>query len=592
MRRRGFACEALGASLLRPAGAGVASDAPTGGRDARATVRQVVWLRGRASVVGNQNVAGGPVRLEPGTVWRPGAADRVELKAGGGGEGQEEEALGLEFTFAGPLAGDYVAFLEENFGRLVRLPASAPALRAARALAAAAESGVGRVALARRVFGWLSALHEALEERQVHVKDLLRGRIDHLLPECAAHGYSVKALAAHLGCTPGWLARRLQHAWRRPAGEVLHALRVRHARELLASAGAGEVAWRCGFSSAASFSKAFKRATGLTPTQAREEAKQGRGLAERQEGGEGGGQALVVRVDERGVRSGVAMRDLLPVGWEVTPVAVWGGAYFQCDGGEVDMVYDTPFDVSLNTITRGLHWVVTLEGEAVFESGGCSLTVRPGMVVVYPSPSRGRWTTPSGRPWRRVWVKVRCNWGNEALLALGAAHGWAAVLPLASRPVRLAKKWVREWNEHRSEPSVAASRSGYEWLLSWWELLQSGRVRPLVRREGGEGVLPDLRGMLLPSFFRRIKTISGYAKQIGYSRSHTVRKLNEQWKGGTPAQIIRRQRLAQAALDLRRTRLPVSEIARRSQFASAGCFIPAFKREFGMTPLAYRLAQI
>ncbi|MDR1281922.1 MAG: helix-turn-helix transcriptional regulator [Opitutaceae bacterium] len=98
--------------------------------------------------------------------------------------------------------------------------------------------------------------------------------------------------------------------------------------------------------------------------------------------------------------------------------------------------------------------------------------------------------------------------------------------------------------------------------------------------------------MAVPSFFRRIKTISGYAKQIGYSRSHTVRKLNGQWKGGTPAQIIRRQRLAQAALDLRRTRMSVTEIARRSQFASAGSFIPAFRREFGMTPLAYRQAQI
>jgi AraC-like DNA-binding protein len=554
-----------------------------------ATVRQGVWLRGQMTF--------GTMRLEPGSVWRPGVTDRF---------GREEErdaeragASGLVFTFAGPLAADYVNFLEENFGRMVRLPSDSPALRAARALAAAAEAGAGarREVMSRRVFGWLAALHETLEERQVHLQDLLRGRIDHLLPEGAAHGYSVKALAAHLGCTPGWLARRLQQAWRRPAGEVLHALRLQYARELLATTGtgAGEVAWRCGFASASSFSKAFRRTMGMTPTQAREVARevagQGRGLAER-----GEGQALVVRVEERGARTGVAMRDLLPAGWEVTPVAVWGGAYFQCDGGEVDMVYDTPFDVSINTITRGLQWVVTLEGEAVFEAGGRGLTTRPGMVVVYPSPSKGRWTTPSGRSWRRVWVKVRCDWGNEALLALGAAHGWAAMLPLGSRPVRLAKKWVREWNAHRSEPSVAASRSGYEWLLSWWELLQSGRVRPLVwhdaRMGQDDGVLPDLRQMAVPSFFRRIKTISGYAKQIGYSRSHTVRKLNGQWKGGTPAQIIRRQRLAQAALDLRRTRMSVTEIARRSQFASAGSFIPAFRREFGMTPLAYRQAQI
>ncbi|EIP97924.1 DNA-binding domain-containing protein, AraC-type [Opitutaceae bacterium TAV1] len=552
------------------------------GREGRvsgdATVRQVVWLRGQVTF--------GTMRLEPGSVWRPGVTDRF---------GREEEkaaeragASGLEFTFAGPLAADYVNFLEENFGRMVRLPPGSPALRAARALAAAAEAGARREVMSRRVFGWLAALHETLEERQVHLQDLLRGRIDHLLPEGAAHGYSVKALAAHLGCTPGWLARRLQQAWRRPAGEVLHALRLQHARELLATtgAGAGEVAWRCGFASASSFSKAFRRAMGMTPTQARVLGKKGTGGR----GTKAGGNAIMRVMEERRRRGPTELR-VLPAGEDVMAATVWGGAYFQCDGGETDKAYNMPFDISINKITRGIHWVVTLEGEAVFETGGYSLTVHPGMVVVYSSPSKGRWMTPSGRPWRRVWVKVRCDWGNEALLALGTAHGWAAMVPLASRPVRLARQCVREWNEHRNRPSVEMSRSGYEWLLAWWELLHSGRVRPLVDARG-QAVLPDMREVALPSFFRRIKTITGYAKQIGYSRSHTMRKLSEQWKGGTPAQIIRRQRLAQAALDLRRTRLPVVEIARRSQFASAGSFIPAFRREFGMTPLAYRLAQI
>lgn len=563
-----------------------------------ATTRHVICLRGNAEV----ETTAGVMRLETGTVWAPaggGTADgiapvvrwRAGMKDGG------DSPVVLEFAFAPPLAAEYAGFLARNFGRVVRLPTDGTALRAARALERASEVGETREMMSKQVFAWLTALHEALEERQVHLRDLLRGRIDHLLPECAAHGYSVKALATHLGCSPAYLAGRLRHAWRRPAGEVLHELRYRHAWTLLntTSSAVAEAGWRCGFGSASSFVTAFRRACGITPAQAR---------------GKPVPRFLVASgspMDLPGGEAGRGKRNAEPIatsgGGETTvAAAVWSGPYFQFDGGVSDVTYPHPYDLAINTISNAVHWVLTLEGEAVFECGGHSLTLHPGIVLVYPQPLNGRLVTREGGSWRRLWIKVRGEWGVEALMALGAAHGWVARVPLSSRVVRLAREWVDYWSAHRGEPSVEGSRAAFEWLAEWWRFLciqkpvidGNGGAR-MDEGEGGAGIaeaLPDLRRLLSRSFFRRIKTISGYAAQIGYSREHTSRKLRGQWSNGTPAQIVRRNRLAQAALDLQHTRMSVAEVAQRAQFASAGTFIVAFKKRFGQTPLAWRLGRM
>uniref|UniRef100_UPI0005BDA18F helix-turn-helix domain-containing protein n=1 Tax=Geminisphaera colitermitum TaxID=1148786 RepID=UPI0005BDA18F len=241
-RRHEVAAEGRNGVRLQPGGGGP---------------RQVACLQGNVEIDTGEGGAG-LVRLEPGAVWSPvedrGAGGkeivvrRRRRQTGGGGD--SGMAVVMELAFARPLAAEYAEFLARNFGRLVRLPLEGEAWRALRGLESAmvAGNGVGEV-VSRRVFGWLAALHDALETRQVHLRDLLRGRIDHLLPECAAHGYSVKALATHLGCSPAWLAGRLQHAWGRPAGEVLHGLRYRQAWELLntTSMDVAEVGRRCGF---------------------------------------------------------------------------------------------------------------------------------------------------------------------------------------------------------------------------------------------------------------------------------------------------------------------------------------------------------
>lgn len=521
--------------------------------------RQLVWLRGNALAT----IAGRTVRLAPGTVWTPAQEDTIRVCAN-----RDESSLGLDLVFTESLALDYLRFLVDCFGEILSLPLSV-VIGVRRLCNANRSDPDGRVS--HKIYRWFTSLHQEMEARRIRLADLAQGEVESLHPKIAQYGYSLKGLAAQLGHPPSYISGLLRRAWRKPAGQGLRELRHRYAIQLLSDTtlSLSEIASYCGFSSVSSFSTTFKRIQGKSPGRARGSLAHG---------------PLAWSSLHRPALRKTAVLSRTGKDHDETPVVVSDGPYFQCDGGEVNWSYETPFDLSISGITDRIHWVYTLEGEAIFEIGHKTrIEVKPGMLIVYPKPLNGRWLTPSGQPWKRVWVSVCGRWATEALASLAQAHSWGAMLPASSKPVRLARQWVQTWNENRNNPSIMTSLSAYDWLLSWWRLLHSGRIKCVP--------LPDLHSAQSRSFSRRIKTITKYAQEIGYSRAHCSRKLAKQWKGGTPAQIVRRQRLAQAALELRQTRLSVTEIARRAQFASAGSFIPAFKREFGQTPLAYRLEQ-
>ncbi|GHC13297.1 hypothetical protein GCM10007047_33270 [Cerasicoccus arenae] len=266
------------------------------------------------------------------------------------------------------------------------------------------------------------------------------------------------------------------------------------------------------------------------------------------------------------------------------PICLWGLPYFQFDGGQVDFPYETPFNLAINTITSAISWIYTVEGHARFEVDGHHLDVGPGTVVIHPKPMFGRWSTPQGKPWKRIWIHMRDPWSRKAMNHLTSRYGWAFQVPKQSVSVKMARRWVGRWNAGRGSPSVERSRAAYDWLLSWESLLHSDTIRPLD--------LPDLQRFQASNFYRKIGTISDYAKSIGYSRAYLTRCLRRQWQGGTPSQIVRRHRLAQAASELANGNEAISKIASSALYANTSAFIAAFKREYHCTPLVYRYRRI
>ena len=82
-------------------------------------------------------------------------------------------------------------------------------------------------------------------------------------------------------------------------------------------------------------------------------------------------------------------------------------------------------------------------------------------------------------------------------------------------------------------------------------------------------------------------SIASLAAYAGYIEYYFSKKFKREL-GLTPAEYIRKKRLAKAALLLRSTDLDAQQIASRLQFCSQSYFTDCFRKEFGVSPTKYR----
>jgi AraC family transcriptional regulator len=84
-------------------------------------------------------------------------------------------------------------------------------------------------------------------------------------------------------------------------------------------------------------------------------------------------------------------------------------------------------------------------------------------------------------------------------------------------------------------------------------------------------------------------SLEGLAQQVGFSSYHFAR-LFRQTTGQSPHQFVLLQRLEHAQNLLKKTDLPLTDVALESGFANQSHLTQAFKRRLGLTPGAYRQA--
>ena len=91
------------------------------------------------------------------------------------------------------------------------------------------------------------------------------------LATCEIEDCSVRKAAAHAGISQYHFQRLFREAFSTTPYEVISARRISEAKTLLlqTSHEVMEIALDCGFTNASSFARAFRRATGLTPSQYR-----------------------------------------------------------------------------------------------------------------------------------------------------------------------------------------------------------------------------------------------------------------------------------------------------------------------------------
>lgn len=81
--------------------------------------------------------------------------------------------------------------------------------------------------------------------------------------------------------------------------------------------------------------------------------------------------------------------------------------------------------------------------------------------------------------------------------------------------------------------------------------------------------------------------VQRWCELAGYSRAHLAR-LAKKYYDDTPEHIIRKLKMQIAEKYLKRTTLPIEEIADLSGFESISAFYVVFKKSFGITPNQFR----
>jgi transcriptional regulator GlxA family with amidase domain len=89
--------------------------------------------------------------------------------------------------------------------------------------------------------------------------------------------FTVAWLAQQMGCSPDHISRRFRIHTGYRIMEMVHRLRIDHARHLLRDSdmNIAEIAWTCGYSQPSYFNRIFKIYAGMIPKDFRQKARNG-----------------------------------------------------------------------------------------------------------------------------------------------------------------------------------------------------------------------------------------------------------------------------------------------------------------------------
>lgn len=251
-----------------------------------------------------------------------------------------------------------------------------------------------------------------------------------------------------------------------------------------------------------------------------------------------------------------------------------------CCSDDVEETMRPPNPFFLQALAPQGMWIYTIDGYVEYEQGDQKLRVGPGQALAVRQPAPGTLVYHrQGLPWRRIYI----GFTGEAALGLFdyvvQQFGSLQALPMECDAVRGAQRFCKMVLQQPVRPARFWSVLAYRWLNSWWASCEDARPGPpqLVNLSANfPGLIPMSHG-----------SVKEFADRMGYSRSYLSRRLKTIWRRN-PSEVLRHARFEEAMRLLRETRLPVSEVAKKSGFSSSSAFCASFKTHMGKTPLNYR----
>ena len=249
-----------------------------------------------------------------------------------------------------------------------------------------------------------------------------------------------------------------------------------------------------------------------------------------------------------------------------------------------------PAEYRWDGMTRGddpahprVMFQATLAGWGRFEQQGRRWTVGPEMAFLAVLPSPHVYYLPAKSPeWSFFWFNFGHPWLVQRLTAWVATQGPVLPLPTGGRLFAQCRSLFEDTCRQRFEDAFAEEGALFEWMLA----LERHLHELAHQRSQRERLLAEVRRFTLAQLSRPFG-IEELGRREGVSRSH----FSHRFRGATglaPAAYVLGIRLAEARRRLRETAAPLKDVAAATGFADANHFCKVFRRQFHLSPGAYR----
>ena len=253
-------------------------------------------------------------------------------------------------------------------------------------------------------------------------------------------------------------------------------------------------------------------------------------------------------------------------------------------------VFQSAYQSRLSHQHKEIELIVVQKGAAVFWIGDERIAASAGDVLVIPPYALHRLYIPDGveTAYLGTCFDAALLWDKK--LTMGLEGATLSLYPLSDKDLPYTPR-MADWIE-KAYKAYSESKSGWEMEVIGYLSLFFSTLKAndrFFKRTAGEAA---------PSFAEKAARYvsENYAAPITSATAATYLFMNnsyfcrlfKQSFGCCFTDYVTAYRLERAALYLRDTRLPITEIAFRSGFRNSSYFGQAFKKSFGLSPIAYR----
>lgn len=224
-------------------------------------------------------------------------------------------------------------------------------------------------------------------------------------------------------------------------------------------------------------------------------------------------------------------------------------------------------------VLSGYTWHFIVSGKGSFEIGGKIYHLQSGQAFFIPPGTEMRYYPDGKEPWEYVWFTLS---GNEA-------KHYSDMLGFSLESPVITVKYFQKLNRSLKRMlDTLMDGGGYFSALScFYEIMEI--CTSYMPRTG----IQDIKSIIDESFTLSAFSIDGLCRDVGISHAHLLRLFKEAY-GTTIVKYVVKKRIEFACELLTSSDMSVKTVAYSCGFSDELHFMKTFKKEVGVSALAYR----